>query len=165
MDIGFWIKIIIKEWDKLTEFPILAVTLFCAGAMTFFFIAKFAYRREISTLKTRIDLLETQKNKIEMEYKRLFLIFDTDNIIHHNYGVNELLEGIEVNTIQPLSRYEIIITPKNIFHSAPLLESIDSYNFVINSNRGKGFQWVYDLDIISYTDTTNVPRFRLEILK
>ncbi len=51
MDIGFWIKIIIKEWDKLTEFPILAVTLFCAGAMTFFFIAKLLYHREISILK------------------------------------------------------------------------------------------------------------------
>ena len=164
MDLGFWIKIIIKEWDKLTELPILAVTLFCAGAMIFFFIAKFAYRREISTLKTRIDLLETQKNKIEMEHKRPFLIFDINKIVYYDNGANELLESIEANTIQPLSKYEIIITPKNILHSAPLLEPIDSYNFVVNSKRGKGFQWVYDLDIISYTDTTNVPRFKLEIL-
>ena len=130
-----------------------------------FFIAKFAYRREISTLKTRIDLLETQKNKIEMEHKRLFLIFDVNKIVYHDNGANELLESIEPNTIQPLRKYEIIITPKNILHSAPLLESIDSYNFVINSKQGKGFQWIYDLDIISYTDTANAPRFRLEILK
>jgi hypothetical protein len=61
MGLDFWINIIEKEWDKLIEFPLLAVALFCAGAMIFFFIAKLLYHREISTLKTMLESLKNQK--------------------------------------------------------------------------------------------------------
>ena len=74
MSLNFWIDLIEKEWDNLTEFPILAGILFCGGATVFFIIAKFAYKREISSLKAEsssikaeASLLKTERDELRQE--------------------------------------------------------------------------------------------------
>ena len=58
----------------MIKFPLLAGFLFCGGATLFFLIAKFAYRREISSLKAEsssikaeTSLLKTERDSLRQE--------------------------------------------------------------------------------------------------
>ena len=67
MDYNFWKNLIEKEWDNLIKFPLLAGVLFCGGATLFFLIARFAYKREISSLKAEASLFKTERDKLRQE--------------------------------------------------------------------------------------------------
>ena len=67
----FWFSIIKDEWSTIMSAKIVASAIFCSGAIIFFLITKFAYRRKISKLKTKVDLIDAQKNKIETEFNEI----------------------------------------------------------------------------------------------
>lgn len=74
MGLDFCIKIITKEWNTLMDSPLLAVALFFAGGIVFFLIAKFAYNREIlslkaesSAIKAEASLFKTERDKLRQE--------------------------------------------------------------------------------------------------
>ncbi len=67
----FWFSIIKDEWSTIMSAKIVASAIFCSGAIIFFLITKFAYRREISKLKTKVDLIDAQKSKIEADFNEI----------------------------------------------------------------------------------------------
>ena len=94
------------------------------------------------------------------------LIFDASETIHADMGASDLIEIIEVvENTKDKGDYQIIITPKNHLPYPPLLESIDTFEFVVKSERGKGHEWIYNLSLYGCTDCKAIPRFKLEILK
>ncbi|MFZ5770986.1 MAG: hypothetical protein ACOY4W_06120 [Thermodesulfobacteriota bacterium] len=164
---------ILKEWVKNEMEEVLRaktafiVTLIIASCIAYL-AASWRYNGIIESKEAIIVKLKTilEYNNVGGKIESPFLIFDANNVIHNDYGANELLESIEVKQVAPpLQKYKIIVTPKKVLSSAPLLESIDSYKFSIKSNRGKGIQWEYELDVGSCLDCEKVPMFRLEILK
>ena len=67
----FWFSIIKDEWNTIMLAKIVASAIFCSGAIIFFLITKFAYRREISNLKTKVDLIDAQKFAYTREISNL----------------------------------------------------------------------------------------------
>ena len=67
----FWFSIIKDEWSTIMSAKIVASAIFCSGAIIFFLITKFAYRRKISKLKTKVDLIDAQNFAYRREVSKL----------------------------------------------------------------------------------------------
>jgi len=112
------------------------------------------------------DMIEKVKAQI-----RPMVVFNQNESILVDTGGMQYIESIRVILDQEKDTpEEIIITPKIYLAVAPILESFDD-DFVITSERGKEFQWIYKLGAInrmSFEDSatrSGVNRFRLEIIK
>lgn len=103
---------------------------------------------------------------------RPFVIFDENETIYVEGGAMQYLEKIEVEQTVgekgDLQSLKIIITPRSHLVYAPLLEIHSLITFYVTNRRGIGHQWVYELTPlfeVSGPNTTEVHRFRLEILR
>ncbi len=112
------------------------------------------------------DMIEKVKAQI-----RPMVVFNQNESILVDTGGMQYIESIRVILDQEKDTpEEIIITPKIYLAVAPILESFDD-DFVITSERGKEYQWIYKLGAInrmSFEDSatrSGVNRFRLEIIK
>ncbi len=94
------------------------------------------------------------------------VIFDSQESIEIDMGAMQFIENIKV-TPSGDSRFpkEITISPKKYLAHAPFLSSLDEVVFQTKVARGKKYDWVYQLTVISYNDRVKKSRFRLEILK
>ena len=102
---------------------------------------------------------------------RPMVVFDQNESILIDTGGMQYIESIHVALDQKGKiPQQIIITPKTYLAVPPILESFDD-DFVITSERGKGFQWIYKLGAINrirFEDSainSGVNRFRIEIIK
>ena len=102
---------------------------------------------------------------------RPMVVFNQNGSILVDTGGMQYIESIRVILDQKKKTpQEIIITPKICLTIAPILESFDD-DFVINSERGEKFQWIYKLGAISRilkqgsARSKGINRFRLEIIK
>ena len=111
------------------------------------------------------DMIEKVKAQI-----RPMVVFNQNESILIDTGGMQYIERIRIKLDQKKETpEEIIVTPKNFLAIAPILESFDD-DFVINSERGKEFQWIYKLSPINHivfesAIRSGVNRFRLEIIK
>ena len=79
MDPDFWFSIIKDEWSTIMSAKIAASAIFCSGAIILFLITRFAYRRKISKLKTKIDSIDAQDVSYRGEISRLKTKIDLMN--------------------------------------------------------------------------------------
>jgi len=109
-------------------------------------------------------------NKISDKVKRPIVIFDQNCSILVNNGAMKFIDDIKVlsndKNNQPV---KIIVSPNIHLSTSPVLESLDE-DFVIESNRGNKFDWIYELGSINHmvlessTKPKKLKRFRLEII-
>ena len=112
------------------------------------------------------DMIEKVKAQI-----RPMVVFNQNESILVDTGGMQYIESIQVILDKEKETpQEIIVTPTLYLAIAPILESFDD-DFVITSERGKEFQWIYKLGAINrmlFEDSatrSGVNRFRLEIIK
>jgi len=112
------------------------------------------------------DMIEKVKAQI-----RPMVVFDQNDSILVDTGGMQYIETISVILDErKKAPKEIIVTPKLYLAISPILESFDD-DFVITSERGKKFQWIYKLGAINRmalqdsATRSGANRFRLEIIK
>jgi hypothetical protein len=112
-------------------------------------------------------------NKIAEKARRPIVIFNQNSSVLLDNGAMSFINKIEVITEIERGKdepKEIIISPNRHLNVAPILESLDA-NYVITEQRGKKFDWVYDLGEVTESEFAptakqrdKIKRFRLEIV-
>lgn len=109
-------------------------------------------------------------NKISEKVKRPIVIFDQNGSILVNNGAMKFIDDIKVlSNDQNKQPEKIIVSPNIHLNTSPVLESLDD-DFVIVSNRGNKFDWIYELGSINHlvlessSKPKKIKRFRLEII-
>lgn len=102
-------------------------------------------------------------------YVRPYITFDVNGSVLVDGGAMYYLQQPpQVETVSK-GQYHIIVTPKAYLAHAPMIETIGSANFLITSERGKGFEWNYDVQWLGgVVDDDGKPfllYFRLEIIR
>ena len=96
---------------------------------------------------------------------RLAIIFNSNGSIINDQGGMQYIEKIEItprtNSHIPI---KIILTPKQVLKSAPILTAVDPAMFDTKTERGKNSNWVYTLEIKGSNFPMESCRFRLEII-
>jgi hypothetical protein len=112
------------------------------------------------------EIIEKVKAQI-----RPMVVFDQNESILVDTGGMQYIENIHVMLDKKKETpQEIIVTPKIYLAIAPILESFDA-DFVITSERGRQFQWIYKLGaiqrlaLVESATRKGANRFRLEIIK
>ena len=93
------------------------------------------------------------------------VIFDQNASILADSGAMGYIDKIEADLVLAPDPQKIIVSPNRHLAYPPLLQSIDSTEWVISSARGKGYQWVYTIDLSRHEEGAREFRFRLEIIK
>ncbi len=104
---------------------------------------------------------------------RPYIIFDTnETILLDRGGWQYLKEKPKVIFADKdlEGDFQVIVTPKDCLHQAPLIESLCTCEFIISWQRGKGFEWIYYLDFVEATihweeGKNPLHKFRLEIIR
>lgn len=94
------------------------------------------------------------------------VIFDSKESIEIDLGAMQYIEKIKVvPSTDPRFPKKIIVSPKEYLAHAPFLNSLDRVGFDVQVERGKRYDWVYNLDVSQWPDKIDKSRFRLEVLK
>ncbi len=93
------------------------------------------------------------------------VIFDQNASILADSGAMGYIDKIQADIILVTGPQKITVSPNRHLAYPPLLQSIDSTEWVISSARGKGYQWVYTIDLSRHQEGAREFRFRLEIIK
>jgi hypothetical protein len=160
----------LKDINTKGTYKITKVILACFASIVGFVLTwngLITYIEEIVEKKiSEPEIIEKVKAQI-----RPMVVFDQNESILVDTGGMQYIESIHVITKQKNGiPQEIIITPKIYLAVAPILESFDD-DFVIVSERGKGFQWIYRLGAIKRlaledsATSKGVNRFRIEVIK
>jgi len=122
----------------------------------------------IGIIELRVDQkINNPKFLLELSTKvRPALIFDANETIHADMGAGTLIKSIKVTKPNPKEdRYIVTVTPFKHLSYPPLIESVTDIRFMVESERGKGNEFIYDLKQIRCNNCDATPRFKLEILK
>lgn len=96
------------------------------------------------------------------------VIFDANETIHADLGAMQYLESIHVDaedTNQPPVPKRVVVTPKQHLVYQPILEPLGLNRFFMETKRGPGHQWIYELQVHKFLDREEPTWFRLEIVK
>jgi len=93
------------------------------------------------------------------------IIFNSNGSIINDQGGWQYIEEIKVEPRESSHiPKKIIVTPKQILESAPILTAVDPAMFDTKTERGKNLNWVYNLEIKGSNFPMKSCRFRLEII-
>ena len=105
------------------------------------------------------------------------VIFDSNGVILADQGAMQFISKLDVVPLKKTSDSDskvvyptksIRITPNVLLKSPPILEIIDpSIIMEINQYRGKGYEWIADVEwqLITEKQENQAIRFRLEIIR
>lgn len=104
---------------------------------------------------------------------RPYIIFDTNETILVDGGAMQYLQGspkIRFAKKNLEGDFHVIVTPKDYLSQAPLIESLCTCEFIDSSQRGKGLEWIYYMELVAATihweeDKNPCHKFRLEIIR
>jgi hypothetical protein len=94
------------------------------------------------------------------------VVFDSNESVGIDIGAMQFIEKIKIiPSDDPRFPKEIIVSPKEYLAHAPFLTALDETEFFIKVERGKKFDWVYQLALSKHFDDIKKTRFRLEIVR
>ena len=101
------------------------------------------------------------------EVLRPNLIVNEKESINYDQGAMQYLESIKIEMDEKEKiPCRIIVKPKMHLSSPPLIQALDAEFVLFSVERGKGFEWIYELSYESYCEAFNEKRqFRIEIIK
>jgi len=133
------------------------------GVLVFFAVVVYGFHQYIKTTIRSVVQDETFVRKLAAQI-RPSITFDENGSILVDQGGMQFIDSIKVALGKSNRPSQITISPKQHLVYPPFLESVTLNRFRISSKRGKGFDWIFELDVRSYSeDSTDM--FRLEIIK
>lgn len=98
---------------------------------------------------------------------RPIVIFDSEKkVVSGEAAMNSFLEDFDIKKDAKGIVTEIIITTKTLLNTPPVLDCLDDH-FIINSEKGEKFKWIYKIEpypALTFGKVPNVLRFRLEFV-